>query len=206
MGQPSIKPVLFNTDMVRAILQGRKTQTRRIIRPHYRDGEAGFYVVTDASTGDFCYIEYYDEEERGTDRRLCPPYLPGDVLWVRETWVNLPVSPGGHARLMRGRYYYRADVPDIRPDGWKGNWKPSIHMPKEAARIFLRVKDVRAERLKSISWSDAMDEGFSDWCDFVRVWNKTVVKGANHHLYNWEANPWVWVITFERCEKPEGWP
>lgn len=200
----AIKPILFKTEMVKAILQGRKTQTRRIVKPYYHEYDAGFNVVTNAATGDFCYIEYYDVDERPTNRFLKPPYIPGDILWVREAWCNLPVSPGGHTRLMRGRYYYKADVPDIRPDGWKGNWKPSIHMPKEAARIFLRVQDVRAERLKSITPFDAMDEGFTDWNDLQRGWDSTIRK-ADIPRYGWFANPWVWRIVFDRTEKPEGW-
>ena len=216
-----IKPILFNTEMVKAILQGRKTQTRRIVKPHYHEYDAGFNVVTNAATGNFCYIEYYDCDERPTDRLLKPPYIPGDILWVREAWCNLPVSPGGHTRLMRGRYYYKADVPDIRPDGWRGNWKPSIHMPKEAARIFLRVVNIRAEQLQRITKEDALAEGADEiesWggrgdfikladytiSNYAKIWDKTVPK-ADLPRYGWAANPWVWVILFERVEKPEEW-
>ena len=176
----AIIPILFNTEMVQAILAGRKTQTRRLIK------DIG---------------EYFHQD--GTQFRDSP-IKTGDLLYVRETWVNLPVSPGGHTRLMRGMYYYKADVPDRRPDGWRGNWKPSIHMPKEAARIFLRVQDVRAERLKSITPFDAMDEGFTDWNDLQRGWESTIRK-ADIPRYGWFANPWVWRIVFERAEKPEGW-
>lgn len=181
-----IKPILFSTEMVRAILAGRKTQTRRIVKG----------------------IE--------------APYAVGDVLWVRETWCNLPVSPGGHLRI-GGRYYYKAD-PEQRPEGWRGSWKPSIHMPKKAARIFLLVKDVRIERLQDCGdgWCldienegvkalqapilYTSDEKFHDAlrAEMKRLWDSTI-KPVNVPQYGWEANPWVWVIEFERCDKPEGW-
>ncbi len=192
-----IKPILFNTEMVKAILQGRKTQTRRIIkgiplRAPYFEVYDGKPMACDPD-GDWFPLEQFSLIQ------------PGEILWVRETWCNLPVSPGGHTRLMRGRYYYKADVPDIRPDGWKRGWKPSIHMPKEAARVFLLVKSVRAERLKDIKPEDGMEEGFTGWNDFVRAWNSTVKK-PDLPAYGWDANPWVWVIEFEKTEKPEGWP
>lgn len=233
------KPILFNTEMVRAILDGRKTQTRRLVRPHYHREEAGFNVVTNMKTGTFLYIEYYNWDERSTERRLNPEYQPGNTLWVRETWTNLPVSPEGHTGLRKGVYYYKADVPDIRPAAWRGNWNPSIHMPKDAARIFLRVMNVRAERLQDIDENGVCDEGAEriisacehmdygvmppEPCFNVKpcndciinysypelfgkmIWDKTLKK-ADIPCFGWDANPWVWVIEFERCEKPEGWP
>ncbi len=186
----AINPNLSNTEMVRAILDGRKTKTRRLVK----------------------------------DGSEIAPVEPGDILWVRETWCNLPVSPGGHARLMRGRYYYKADVPDIRPEGWRGNWKPSIHMPKEAARIFLKVTDVRMERLRKITARECEYEGieiksldmenscgmekvisiYNEITDkFGKLWDSTISKDQLC-TKGWEANPLVWVYTFERCEKPEG--
>ena len=216
------KPILFNTDMVKAILQGRKTQTRRIVKPHYHKNECGYNVVTNAHTGAFCYIEYYDWNERPTERYLEPPYYPGDILWVRETWCNLPVSPGGHTRLMRGRYYYKADVPDIRPDGWRGKWKPSIHMPKEAARLFISVKKIRCEKLNDISDDDILAEGvlpslvttgepITDSAltagrrmAFRKLWDSTIPK--EKLVFNgWAANPRVWVFEFRQTDKPEEW-
>ena len=219
-----IKPILFNTEMVRAILDGRKTQTRRIVQQKYGNTHLEMFTNKYGTR----LVELQNEEEGvtiihnpdgSTTHRLLamiekePPYRRGEILWVRETWVNLPVSPGGHMRIMRGRYYYRADVPDIRPDGWKGNWKPSIHMPKEAARIFLQVESVRPERLQSIREDDAMKEGVekgpSGLCPyisgFIPVWENTI-KAADLNKCGWDANPWVWVIEFERIERLEGWP
>ncbi len=126
------------------------------------------------------------------------PYQPGDILYVRETFYK-----------DAGRYMYRANYSDNEKfyrDGKEVSikWHPSIHMPKEAARIFLRVTDVQVERLKDMTANQAMDEGFMDWNDAVRVWDSTIKK-ADLPLYGWDANPWVWVITFERDKKPEGW-
>ena len=213
----AIKPILFNVEMVKAILEGRKTQTRRLIKDFAGenitsilkpDGSLGKY-----STKGWCGML----PDRGDGNEYCievrPPCEPGDILWVRETWDNVPVSPGGHFRFV-GRYYYKADG-DLRPDSWRGNWHPSIHMPKEAARIFLRVMKIGVQRLQDILvWSgEVKKEGipYDDEGDieasglrFKELWNSTI-KPADRDRYSWEANPWVWVIEFERCEKPEGW-
>ncbi len=212
------RPILFNNDMVKAILQGRKTQTRRIVK-------AKGWMVNDIpkwkEKDDPEYWFTVSNDKQATVISIRPPCDRGDILWVREAWCNLPVSPGGHTRLMRGRYYYKADTLDIRPDGWKRGWKPSIHMPKEAARLFLRVTDVRAERLQEITKEAALAEGADEvesWggrgdffkladytiSNYAKIWDKTVPK-ADLPRYGWEANPWVWVIEFERIEKPEGW-
>ena len=196
----AIKPILFNTEMVRAILDGRKTCTRRIMKPQLTAHYGTQYVK--------------------------PPYGPGDILYVRETWCALPVNEAGH---MRGHsvYYYKADG-DLRPEGWRGNWHPSIRMPKEAARIWLKVTDVRVERLQDITEDGAWQEGTDCWddacyadngwhptfedpdsggnCDiiagFEKLWNNTIKK-SDLDRYGWSANPYVFVIEFERCEKPE---
>ena len=182
------KPILFNTDMVKAILDGRKTQTRRV-----------------------CKGQPQDETANPETMGYKPPYKPGDILWVRETWCALPVSPGGHLRIPE-RYYYKAD-PELRPEGWRVNWKPSIHMPREAARLFLRVNEVRIERVQNITPEDAGAEGVQYETDnsgqmrkwlFRRLWDDTIKK-ADLPLYGWIANPWVWVIEFERLDgKPAG--
>lgn len=185
-----IKPILMNTEMVRAILDGRKTCTRRIIKPQPTVRYGSQYIK--------------------------PPYQPGDILYVRETWCDLPVNKAGH---MRGHsiYYYKADG-DLRPEGWRGNWRPSIHMPKEAARIWLNVTDVRVERLQNITEDGAKAEG-ANWKNgknvgweekmrrtaierFAKIWDSTIKK-SDLDRYGWNANPWVWAIEFERCEKPE---
>jgi len=208
----AIKPILFNTEMVKAILDGRKTQTRRLVKPHYHDGDAGFNVVTMANTGAFCYIEYYDEDERSTERRMNPPYNVDDILWVRETWCKWWMPYG------EWHYCYKASDQNgnKRPtgpeydDAWETiPWRPSIHMPKEAARIFLRVTGVRAEHLSCITEDDAMAEGASPEPPFIAnpyirgfatLWNSTVKK-ADFPSYGWEENPWVWVIEFEHTEQ-----
>lgn len=164
-----MKPILFNTDMVRAILDGRKTVTRRVIK----------------SAGD------------GFPPATPSPYQPGDILWVRETW----------ARSMAGTYLYKATDTPLIID----RWYPSIHMPKEAARLFLRVTRVRAERLQEITEEGLKAEGFlydeTDFIDglcamsnFLTLWNSTI-KPANLPIYGWGANPLVWVIEFERCKR-----
>lgn len=201
------RPILFNTEMVKAILDGRKTQTRRLVKPNFREGEYGFWIITNTHTGEFVRIEYYDEFENET-RWMKQPCEVGDVLWVRETFDNVAA---GYP------WYYKADG-DLRPECWKGErWMPSIHMPKAAARIFLRVKDVRAERLQTIDGygilAEGVDNGVSNpamgkrWENmqrdaFEKLWNSTM-KPADLTESGWSANPWVWVITFERSEKYE---
>ena len=206
----SIKPILFNTEMVRAILDGRKTCTRRLVRflpgenpqwtGYIRDG-----LMLYNGRNEPCFIK--------------APYQPGDTLYVRETWCGLPVNEAGH---MRGHtiYYYKADG-ELRPKGWRGTWHPSIQMPKEASRIWLKVTDVRVERLHEITEDGAKAEGAIDNRGFIhspeneydrihtarehfiKIWNSTIKK-SNLDRYGWNASPWVWVIEFERCEKPEG--
>ena len=199
----AIKPILFNTEMVRAILDGRKTCTRRLVRflpgenpqwtGYIRDG-----LMLYNGRNEPCIIKV--------------PYQPGDTLYVRETWCGLPVNEAGH---MRGHtiYYYKADG-ELRPKGWRGTWHPSIHMPKEAARIWLKVTDVRVERLQEITSEQICREGVEveypnvlngeeKRYAFSRLWDSTIKK-SDLDRYGWNASPWVWVIEFERCEKPEG--
>ena len=176
----AIKQILFNTEMVRAILDGRKTCTRRTLKHPF-----------------IVHPNGYITKPRGNEN-LCPydpPYQPGDILYVRETWKKAP----------NGYYYYedwqRDDIADVT------KWKPSIHMPKEAARIWLKVTDVRVERLQDMTDDDAEAEGCFDYTStalgFPDVWDSTIKK-SDLDRYGWDANPWVWVIEFERCEKPEG--
>ena len=215
-----IKPILFNTEMVQAILDGRKTCTRRVIKPQPDEKHTyplGF--VTDSTekkeVGSFGFAA---NEYGGSIQYVKPPYryAPGDILYVRETWCALPVNEAGH---MRGHcvYYYRADG-ELRPEGWRGKWHPSIHMPKEAARIWLKVTDVMVERLQEISENGAKAEGanfkngknvgFEEKMNrtaierFTEIWNGTIKK-SDLDRYGWNANPYVWVISFERCEKPK---
>lgn len=197
----AIKPILFNTEMVRAILDGRKTCTRRVVKTRRKDA-CGFYV-TKRPDGSFTGVYEYDEDERMFENQLIQ-YKPGDILYVRETWCGLPVNEAGHFRR-HPIYYYKAGG-DLRPEGWRGAWRPSIHMPKEAARIWLKVTDVRVERLQDMTDDDAEAEGCFDYTStalgFPDVWDSTIKK-SDLDRYGWKANPWVWVIEFERCEKPE---
>lgn len=194
------KPILFNTEMVRAILEGRKTVTRRVIKPHYKDGDTGFRInrriIDNVITG----VEYCDEEECGTNRYVTPPYQIGDILYVRETWRK---EDNGFA-------YYATDWHKFGDEYVKQfKWKPSIHMPKEAARIWLKVTDVRVERLQDITPKQAGQEGVQWETDnsglyrkfqFHKLWDSTIKK-QDLDKYGWNANPWVWVIEFERSVK-----
>lgn len=208
----AIKPILFNTEMVQAILDGRKTCTRRVaknvpchthrIEPVYENCRFQFDCFYSAYApaldiyADFCMPCF-------------PPYQQGDILYVRETWCK------GSWMNEKERYYYKADDNDFHCV-----WHPSIHMPKEAARIWMKVTDVRVERLQEITFDSCQNEGIYDDYKtysevytnnlrrmaypkvFARLWNSTIKK-SDLDRYGWNANPWVWVIEFERCEKPK---
>lgn len=208
----AIKPMLFNTEMVQAILEGRKTVTRRPVK-----FKAGWNPKFTGYIPDGGML--YGSNNIPAAKS---PVQVGDVLWVRETWSPVNVRPR--------RYIYKADV-DRRIGEGVGLplcWHPSIHMPRDAARIFLRLTDVRVERLQDITAEGALDEGtnvefpepkpsyislaYTEMRlkpaarqSFASLWDSTI-KPADRPTYGWEANPWVWVIEFERCEKPEGWP
>lgn len=210
----AIKPILFNTEMVQAILDGRKTCTRRVVKTRRKDA-CGFYV-TKRPDGSFTGVYEYDEDERMFENQLIPLYKPGDILYVRETWErfecwNCDGDERGNCQKEPkksvldktfGCYMYRA-TDEISGDA---KWKPSIHMPKEAARIWLKVTNVRVERLQDMTDDDAEAEGCFDYTStalgFPDVWDSTIKK-SDLDSYGWNANPWVWVIEFERCEKPK---
>ena len=193
-----VLPILFNTEMVQAILDGRKTVTRRILKHDTR-------ALLDSP---FCK-KHPEVPDKQIIEKLCKsPYEQGDVLYVRETWCS---------RYDGEKYFYLADKCTKREekkllDYGEVKWRPSIHMPKEAARIFLKVKDVRVERLQKITDEGAYREGAGDKdviyqtgarvLEFARLWESTIKK-SDIEKYGWNANPWVWVIEFERCEKPE---
>lgn len=203
----AIKPILFNTEMVRAILDGRKSCTRRLVKIRRKDA-CGFYVTKKAD-GTFSGIYEYDENESMFDNPLMPPYQPGDILYVRETWHKYikRVGEGKSCHLVEF-YGYKASI--ANSEDADEPWKPSIHMPKEAARIWIKVTNVRVERLQEMWASDVPKEGIyfnkpttadEMLMAFAKLWNSTIKK-SDHDSYSWEANPWVWVISFERCEKP----
>lgn len=197
-----IRPILFNTEMTRAILDGRKTCTRRKID---KDISNKFDVDSDGTV-----VAYIDQAtgDRHRVESMCK-YQQGDILYVRETWCK------GSWMNEKERYYYKADDNDFLC-----TWHPSIHMPKEAARIWLKVTDVRVERLQEITEDGAKAEGAIDNRgfihspeneydrihtareNFIEIWDRTIKK-SDLDLYGWDANPWVWEIEFERCEKPK---
>lgn len=197
-----VLPILFNTEMVRAILDGRKTCTRRICKDanEYTVPDMDFYNADRRTYAVHNFADKEQMEQLSTAERTCP-ICPGDILYVRETWSEL--SSG---------YEYKADGENIDHLGNMIKWKPSIHMPKEAARIWLKVTDVRVERLQEISGAELTREGIdlyqsnyikAAFDEFKMLWNSTIKK-SDLDQYGWVANPYVFVIEFERCEKPEG--
>lgn len=204
----AIKPILFNTEMVRAILDGRKTCTRRIVKGYIPDDAMWGYTMFTPKGCISCRGVYADEYGEKFFRL---PYQQGDILYVRETWCK------GFWMNEKERYYYKADDNDFHCV-----WHPSIHMPKEAARIWLKVKDVRVERLQEcgegwcvdiekegiVTPQDPIlyisDDAFHDALrmEFQKIWDSTIKK-SDIDRYGWDANPWVWVIDFERCDKPK---
>ena len=181
------KPILFNTEMVQAIMAGRKTVTRRVIKP--QPEKTLWYIIAGYGHGK------WHEEDNIKGRLWTPPYHADDILYVRETWMNYA-----------GMNIYKASCDEYQIEALsfaKFNWKPSIHMPKEAARIFLKVKSVRVERLQDITEEQAEKEGCNDYTStalgFCYLWDSTIKK-QDMRKYGWYVNPYVWVIGFERIE------
>lgn len=207
-----MKPIIFSTPMVQAILDGKKTQTRRVVKingyPITSPKESLELTKEGLIYHSFCSMSGYYKP-------LCQP---GDILWVRETWADLRGMGFGHdPRTDKPfNFAYRADTKPgsdgdrIRKE-YGIKWKPSIHMPREAARIFLQVTNVRVERLRDITEEDARAEGCSTkilndgWKnigtltardEFITLWEHLNAKRG----LGWDTNPWVWVIEFERIE------
>lgn len=238
-----VLPILFNGNMVRAILNNHKTVTRRLVKPTLRPDESGFQVLANMGTKER-WIEKVDLEGRSFDfpRYVAPPYQPGDVLYVRETWQYLYELDGNDQIIEgTGRYYYAATDTTpfdtyVDPDGVTHPnvlWRPSIHMPKAAARIWLRVTDVYPQRLQEMTLDDFEKEGVSpegakeckcawefDGCRENSCTNKdayhlncytvpfaalwnSTIRKDQLDIYGLAANPWVWVIEFKRCDKSE---
>ena len=225
----TIKSILFNTEMVRAILDGRKTCTRRIFKDGIPDDAMWGYTAFTPKGYISCRGVYADGYGEGFFKL---PYQPGDILYVRETWhrYTKQVGKGGGCHLEE-RYGYKASI--ANSEDAEEPWKPSIHMPKEAARIWLKVTNVRVERLQEITEAQTEEEGFlftppclhrtgENYCDidgpcenkikycdmsagelFGKVLWDSTIKKSDIDIYGWDANPWVWVIEFERCEKPK---
>lgn len=203
-----MKPILFNTEMVRAILDGRKTTTRRVIKPQPMKKYCGGIITDSYKKSDIGKVVFSDEENMicGKPELVTKmPYKINDILYVRETWNENPAHDTNEnfEGLPPKEQFaiYKATSPEF-----SGGWRPSIFMPKEAARIFLRVKGVRAERLQNITDEEAENEGCTDATStamgFFDVWDSTIKK-SDRDKYGWNANPWVWVISFEQCKKPE---
>ncbi len=198
-----MKPILFNSEMVRAILKNRKTVTRRVVKPQARYCQMSMASLV-VSSEPIHIVDGLIDATGATVLSL--PYRPGEILYVREAWAPWSRTEGTAPEI-----HYKAEgetLPGVK-------WRPSIHMPREAARIFLRVTGVRGERLWDITEEQAEKEGLykgwqatetSSWAStakqaFMWVWDQCV-KPADRALYGWIANPLVWVIEFERTEKP----
>jgi hypothetical protein len=224
----SFKPILFSTPMVQEITARRKTMTRRVINPQ---PPQGWFLMDDAACikeNGYQWTEREDDDDMmgwfpSYDTGMHPKYQPGDILWVRETWAESECeycragisSLGGHCTC---DYVYRANYGTTEDDSFPPSmfkWRPSIFMPKEACRLFLSVTDVRAERLQEITEADAIAEGCGPRLhsatsitarqDFMHIWQRLNDR-RDGGKYAWITNPWVWVYTFERIDKPEGWP
>ena len=239
------KPILFNTQMVRAILNGSKTQTRRLIKRRYDN--TVLEMKTDKYGTRLIEIQKDEEgvtfgkhEDGSTWRKLRAyiepkqAYKRGDILYVRETWRPVKYKKPSCAvpiDFKEDDYAYFADG-IVRADGKKDKWRPSIHMPKEAARIWLRVTDVRLQQLQDISYDDVQAEGMDmdEWYEYDewqhetgdglaadgipvkyesmrgffghKVWDATMQSLEQYEEYGWDANPWVWAYTFERIDNP----
>ena len=204
------RPILFSAPMVRAILDGRKTQTRRIIKPQPYIDEMGNFCWNGENFGqDFngpCIQAIASPIPSSKTKRVrCPYGKPGDRLWVRETFNH-----DGE------KYIYAADLNELGVQKWAAQWKPSIHMPRIASRILLEITGVRVERLQDISEEDAIAEGcikfpFEDdhaytFYDDDKTGHATHT-GAYRKLWesingsgSWDLNPWVWVVEFRTLE------
>ncbi len=246
-----VRPILFGTDMVRAILDGRKTVARRVakkipVETHRIEVNLRPETFKGIEVKEFeCHWGGYQPDTGGFVDGCCivkPPCQPGDILYVRETWkimrakrfdalVDIKFKAGGRKTIYfpnGGTDSVNREEYDVFIEKWDKNcFHPSIHMPKKAARIWLKVTDVKVELLQDITNEQILKEGANpeaiehyikqmpeeseEWIhlahviEFKHLWDSNIKK-ADLDRYGCDANPWVWVIEFERCEKPEGWP
>lgn len=211
-------PIIFNTEMVKAILSGDKTSTRRPLKrqpnSHHWDIFSTYKLshnLLECQKGLYCCFKHTakvkGQDLLESDVDVKAPCQIDDILYVRETWQKLLIYDADGYMTKDSELFYLADgIPDINLKDENGydkedqtfKWKPSIHMPKSVARIFLKVTGVRVERAWDITEEDAIKEGMSTYEEdeflthadiFMLLWNK---------IYsNWKDNPWVWVIDFE---------
>lgn len=211
------RPILFSAPMVRAILAGTKTQTRRAVKPqpditgmHTQDGEGRSWGPKDVEYRTHDAEHYLSIPGASFGPMRCPYGTLGDRLWVRETWAPYD------EKTIRDReldgIFYRAD--DEQKHETDGAWRSPIHMPRWASRLTLEVTGIRVERLHGISPEDALAEGVRAWeesesREMAAVLNMHDPRDAYAQLWesinglgSWDANPWVWVIEFRRCDVP----
>ena len=209
------RPIIFSAPMVRAILDGRKTQTRRVVKP--QPSQLADQVVCDLNDVWRESVRHGNDlhmEPEGTREWRCPYGVPGDRMWVREAWRMVKqhdaISPKA-AHLGGGclTVSYPASDP-LERDGkhCMGKKRPSIHMPRWASRLTLEVTGVRVERVQEVSQTDAKAEGVRPDCiggpkdyrmEFRRLWDSINAKRG----YPWDDNPWVWVVEFKRLKEGE---
>lgn len=202
------RPILFTMEMVQAILDGKKFQTRRLIKP--KNPPDGHWMVE--SVGGQHQLTHWDNDTAETSPIACPYGRPGERLWVKETWQHLNNQNGERAELLPNQNsascFYRADESNPAALPMSGKWRNSLFMPRWASRLSLKLTEVRAERLQDISAEDALEEGVgyqsnpryqpragaSDPIDAYRhLWEKINGPGS------WDANPWVWVLKFTKA-------
>lgn len=200
------RPIIFSSEMVRAIMDGRKTMTRRIVNPQPPE-----WKWNTSKWSEQCINVRHDKSERPY-YVVCPFGKPGDTLWVRESYCPHWFETNKHA--------FKADWTDLSKESGfdQPKWKPSIHMPRSAARIFLEITDISVERLHGISQKDALAEGVKHVIDKITGYCGYDYQHGGYNLmttpYNgfaslwksihseesWASNPWVWVIKFKSNE------
>ena len=204
---PKERPILFSAPMVRAILDGSKTQTRRVVKPTVKGCKVGVYTTDRSKEIELCNFDPEDGDPVDGRAFVCPYGQPGDRLWVRESLWNED-----------GDWNFSADDALVTGQSDRKDWLlangskgaiPSIHMPRWASRIMLEVVDVKVERAQEISEADAIAEGtravpvdafkprlqgcFSERDAFAQIWQR--INGKD----SWDANPWVWALSFRRA-------